>query len=486
MAGLLSLPRELRDEIYSYFIPDFPMRYHLLTSRWTELEESDAVSCSARTASTRRGSVSSLVSSSYRASGSTIFSDEAELDKEDREHKAAMQALLLLNKQIHFEYVDALQRSNTNMILYLYMENTPERPQEFVFDPRVFGLEYNRAIQKLIVLARWHAGEGWEMRNAEKEAEVSVLDDDDDGEGNARPSNPCGTPANPGEIHHPSGSRNDPVLVPDAHTHLFDESSSHEMPSIAVEPERTFYNAFDESRDRHYFHPVASQLAQDPAFIGRPHVLRRPADLLDASQTTTTLFETVKLVLQSLPNVGELHVTLDVGGATSEDLAAVCNTNPERGLKVKDFMEWKPAPEDGLERVVHVNKRLLAGSYKAWPSGMEEWRKNVVEVKSGTIVPREEDGGWLDIMEEECVSTKNDVNWHIWPAPHCPYPVDSTGSINNHTEIATGVHMMEGDNSVKKWRHVPDPYARWAIKNYKPEANREEGFETSSEDFEFE
>lgn len=128
MSVLLALPREIRDEIYSYFIPDFPIRHHFHLSTWQELQESDAESCSAATASTR------IHSESGRGPGSTIFTDEEELDEEERQLRAGIRALVLLNKQIHAEYLDALTRLAAEAIIYLYMENTPERPYEFIFD----------------------------------------------------------------------------------------------------------------------------------------------------------------------------------------------------------------------------------------------------------------------------------------------------------------------------------------------------------------
>lgn len=176
--------------------------------------------------------------------------------------------------------------------------------------------------------------------------------------------------------------------------------------SIGQKPDiRSFFNAFDQSRGRHTFGPRPYRFSNDtePKRVGRVHIVRDPANLLDASQAVDTLFGAVKRILQALPNATELDVTLDVGGATSEDLAIMNITQPDMELKMKHFLEWKPMLEDELERIIHVNKRLLVGSYKDWPSGVEEWRKGVMEAKCGVMVPREEHGGWWDVMEEALV-----------------------------------------------------------------------------------
>ena len=400
MSVLLALPREIRDEIYSYFIPDFPIRHHLRLSTWQELEESDAESCSAATASTR------IHSNSGRGPGSTIFTDEEELDEEERQLKAVIRALLLLNKQVHAEYLDALARSATEAVLYLYMENTPEQPYEFDFDQEGFQrLGYERAVQKLIVLARWHAGEHWEkivVLGEDWKAKLPIMT----GAANVPSSKSNSAPVKPTENPETSGSRNEFINILENRPTSPIVSPHAVWISIGQKPDiRSFFNAFDQSRGRHAFDPRGNYFSNDsePKRVGRIHVVRDPANLLNASQTVDTLFGAVKRILQALPNVTELDVTLDIGGATSEDLAVMNTTQPDMELKTKHFLEWKPVLEDGLERIVHVNKRLLAGSYKDWPSGVEEWRKGVMEAKCGVMVPRKEHGGWWDVMEEELV-----------------------------------------------------------------------------------
>jgi hypothetical protein len=400
MSVLLALPREIRDEIYSYFIPDFPIRHHLRLSTWQELEESDARSCYAATTST------CIHSDSGRGPGSTIFTDEEELDEEERQLKAGIRTLVLLNKQIHAEYLDALTRSAAEVILYLYMENTPERPYEFAFDQEGFQrLGYKRAVQKLIVLARWHAGEHWEkiiVLNEGWKAKLPIIT----GAVNVPSSKSNGTHVKPIENPESSGSRNEFINILENKSPNPIVSPHAVWVSIGQKPDiRSFFNAFDQSRGRHTFNPHEYHIPNisEPTRVGQIHVVRDPANLLDASQAVDTLFGVVKHILQALPNVTELDVTLDVGGATSEDLAVMNITQPDMELKMKHFLEWKPMLEDGLERIVHVNKRLLAGSYKNWPSGVEEWRKGIMEAKCGVMVPREEHGGWWDVMEEELV-----------------------------------------------------------------------------------
>jgi hypothetical protein len=136
--------------------PDFPIHRHIRSTTWQDPEESDAETCSTATASTR------IHSESGRGAGSSIFTDDEEQDEEDGEFMAGIRALLFLNKQVHAECLDELGRSNTNLVLYVHMENTPERPHGFVFDQEEFyRLAYNWAAKRLIVLAKWHAGEHW-------------------------------------------------------------------------------------------------------------------------------------------------------------------------------------------------------------------------------------------------------------------------------------------------------------------------------------
>jgi hypothetical protein len=457
MSALLALPREIRDEIYSYFIPDFPIRHHLRSSTWQELEESDAESCSAATASlfirpdSARGPESTIFtyqedlddeeylglqeylnneenlddvedlnvescsaaavstrahSDTTRGPGSTIFTDEEDLDEEERQFKAGIRALVLLNKQVHAEYLDALARLAVDVILYLYMENTPERPHEFVLIQEGFQrLGYKRAVQRLIVLARWHAGEHWEKVISSDEnwkTKLSFMT----GAANVPLSESDSAHVKPTEKPETSSLQNElidilenkiqsDVVLPDA-----------AWVSIGQEPNvRSFFNVFDQSRGRDTFNINTDRYPyfSEPKRVGRVHAVRDPADLLDASQVVDTLFGEVKRTLRALPSVIELDVTLDVGGATSEDLAVVNIMQPAMALNVKQFIEWKPVLEDGLERIVRVNKRLLAGSYKDLPSGVEEWRKGVMEAECGAMVPREEHRGWWNVMEEQLV-----------------------------------------------------------------------------------
>jgi hypothetical protein len=408
MSALLALPREMRDEIYSYFIPDFPIHRHIRSTTWKDLEESDAGTCSEATASTR------VHSEGRRDQGSSIFTGEEEQDEEDRDFKLGIQALLFLNKQVHAEYLDALGRSNPNVVLYVHMENTPERPHEFVFDQEEFHrLAYPRAVNRLIVLARWHAGEHWERASEldkSLQAKLPIIKDS----ANTPSSESDGEPAKPTDDPNASDPRNeftdifaDTQPVPDAILDVNPDAIPNPfLVSVGQEPEvRSFYNAFDQYRGRHQFDMNPRRFPR-LGRVGNVHTVRDPADLLDASQATDTLFGAVKLVLQTLPNVNELDVALDVGGATSEDLAVMHMTRPDKELNVKRFLEWKPAPEDCLERIGHVKKSLLAGSYKQWPSGVEEWRKGVVEAKQGIIVQRVESGGWMDVMEGPLISVE--------------------------------------------------------------------------------
>ena len=313
----LSLPRELRDEVYAYFIPDFPLRVHLRSSTWQELEDADAMSGSETLQIPDSRSFDTINNyDRFGSGGSTIFTDEEEMDKEELDLKAGIRTLLLLNKQVHAEYMDALARSDANFILYLYMENIPERPHEFVFDPEFWHLECRKAVQELIVLARWHARKDWEDREIDLDLFEFPL------------------------------TRRRSLSWDYGFNNGFDQFRADTTHLDIPRREHLDYRS-QEWQERY-----------EPA-----DTARNPDDLIDASQTSAILLNTTKLVLQALPNTQKLHINLEVGGATSDDLSRVLHEADSRSLNVNEFLEWRPTLEEGLGRIIYVNKRLFAGRY---------------------------------------------------------------------------------------------------------------------------
>ncbi|KAF2815503.1 uncharacterized protein BDZ99DRAFT_459351 [Mytilinidion resinicola] len=222
----LSLPREIRDEVYSWLVPQPPDHHrriwlHLPPSQDDEphspeptesnmmealtLETNEKVSSAiidvdvdqnpkyiTRYAESDIGSDWTYESSLYASSVSESDlhepssdhdesgSDESGSDNENldaefklpKRHTEASDGpivtetcildILLINRQIHHEFMESFSRK-ANIWLYVRMENTAEDPCTFTFDPKFWKLPYLRSVRRLFIIAEWHSRLGRNM-----------------------------------------------------------------------------------------------------------------------------------------------------------------------------------------------------------------------------------------------------------------------------------------------------------------------------------
>ncbi|KAF2501658.1 hypothetical protein BU16DRAFT_204796 [Lophium mytilinum] len=218
---LLSLPREIRDEVYSWLAPQSPDHHrriwlHLPLSRDDEAPYPRPTECNSMDASTPGltkkvasaiidvndripklyitryaesdiGSDWTYDSSAYNDNAPESDVEEPSSDHDDSgsddenvdeefklsrkntearvgptEAKTCILDILLINHQIHQEFMESFSRQ-ANIWLYVRMENTAEDPCTFTFDQRFWTLPYLRSVRRLFIIAEWHSRLGRNM-----------------------------------------------------------------------------------------------------------------------------------------------------------------------------------------------------------------------------------------------------------------------------------------------------------------------------------
>ncbi|KAF2842241.1 hypothetical protein M501DRAFT_988488 [Patellaria atrata CBS 101060] len=367
--SFMGLPLEMRDHIYMYFIPHDHVRVHLPSPLWNVVEENDMESCDASTAVSTRTSdrtsesisdplsdSSSSMATLGRAGDEEVESLEYVDDPADPEWKPNSDrndmgipqeildeyddeiqlrkgrlALMLSCKQLQAEFLDTIVR-NTNKVLYIYIENTPDQPYDFVFDESFWKLEGRKLVISLVIVARWHAGWGWDcLQDGGKEVIDLTMDDDS-------------------EVEDASANV--------AHSEL----TAFDRRRLKYTPNWGMWNTVS-------IHPTTqTQLDSTWNMNGNfDQSYRTTSRFLDAKDTDVKLYNTVERFLERLPNVKTLDLGLELVGVNSNELSKV---DDKRQFNIDRFFVYHPPKKN---KVRHVIKTLRGGDWKHIPSRVEEW-----------------------------------------------------------------------------------------------------------------